>query len=844
MKLILLRRFIFFSSIVFGFNISSVAQKSEITDSLWHSYQLEKIDTTKIKILISIGDFFKQTNPDSAIIIYKKTLDYSMNIKSSKFITKSLNFIGVCYTYKGMYDSSFYYFGKRLKIEETLQNKEGISDCYYNIAYIYNLKGLHKNALEYLFKTLKIKEELNDRKKIASCYLSIGNVHFKQKEYHKAIEYYSKSLAINIEFDNIKDISIIYTNLGCIYVYEKKYDKALELNLKALKTFESLNRIQDIALIYSNIGSIFQNKGELNTALEYYNKSLKLYESIHNKDGISTIYIFLSDLFKIKKEYSQAIILAQKGLEIAKSTGLLFQQREAYENLSSNYDSIHDFINAYKYFKLFKNLNDSIYNVENNRQIQEMSAQYENEQKQNKIELLNKENELHITQTAKYKISIRSSIIGIILLVIFTLVLNNRLKINNRNKQIIEQQNEELKTHTDNLELYQNHLEKLVQERTENLRIAKEKAEESDNLKTAFLNNISHEIRTPLNAIVGFSGLITICNQSVEKQKQFSEIISKSSNKLIGIVTDIIEISQISANQVLVNNSIFDFIQLVNDIINEYKTPITNKNIDLTIKIEPNYNSHEIISDKHKLHQIIKHLLDNAEKFTHKGSIILDFSISDDNIEFTIADTGIGILKDMQEIIFKPFRQIEIGKSRNYGGNGVGLAIIKGYVDILDGSIAMQTEFNIGTTFSVKIPIQTVSKIENSPKTTQNLLKKVDTILIVEDESSNYEYLFEILQSFCTNILYASNGQQAIEICRNITTIDFVLMDIKMPIMDGHMATKLIKAFRPEIPIIAQTAYALEGDKESFLESGFDDYICKPIKNEILFATIDKYINR
>jgi len=371
---------------------------------------------------------------------------------------------------------------------------------------------------------------------------------------------------------------------------------------------------------------------------------------------------------------------------------------------------------------------------------------------------------------------------------------------------------------------------------------AKEKAEESDKLKTAFLNNISHEFRTPMNAIIGFSELMSKTNQKIDKQKQFSEIIADNCNKLLEIVTDVIEVSQLQSNQMTVRNSQFNFIELVRETLSINEQQIKDKGLDFIFNVNPNVTSFTIISDMGKLSKILKHMVDNAKKFTHHGAIIIDFLLSNNKIEFTVADTGIGISKEMQQIIFEPFRQLETGLSRNYGGNGVGLAIIKGYVHLLNGNISMQSEPNIGTTLHVKIPIQTLTEDNIKQKDAQYSNNNLGTVLIVEDEQSNYLYLLELLHEVSTNILYASNGEQAIDICRNQKQINIVLMDIKMPIMDGYTATKLIKEFRAELPIIAITAYALDEDKEQFLNAGFDDYLCKPINLDELFTAIHKIL--
>jgi len=976
-----IRLFLFFFALSVGFNHLLFSQTDKSLDSLWNLHRHEKIDTAKIKLLLTISDYLKQKNTDSAIVILQIALKKSNALNLPKFTTKSLNLLGACYTYKGMFDSSFYYFNKRLKIEKKLKNKAGISDCYYNIAYLYNLKGFHKNALSYLYKTLKIKQQLNDQQKVASCFFSIGNAYFMQNEYSKAIDYYYKSLAINIRYDNKKDISIIYTNLGSIYITQKKYDQALKLNLKALKTFVFLNRTQDIALTYCNIGNILQYKGKLNEALEYYNKSLTLYQNIQNKNGISTVYILLSDLFREKKQYRQAIQFAQKGLEIAKNIGLITQQKEAYEELSSNFDSIGDFDNAYQYHKLFKSINDSIYNVESSKQIKQMAAEYENEQRIKEIEFLNKKNELNNDRAKKNKIILSFAVFVILLLLIFTFILKNRLKINRKNKQIIEKQNIELIFYSQQLVNNQSELEKLVDERTENylnekknaeeserkyrliaentsdgilvlnsdteieylsisykkmhgynleeevtgnaekiyslihpddrtvlfatilkaqeekkneliysyrvkhekghyfwreyhakfnydsngnhintyvicrditkrkkneeeLIKAKEKAEESDNLKIAFLNNMSHEVRTPLNAIIGFSEIIANLSKGSAELMDYSKIITKNSNKLTEIITDVIEISQLQANQIVIQNSYFDFLNLVTDIKNEFEPIVAQKKLQFSLTVSPHSKTYPVHADRNKIYKIVKHLISNAIKFTHKGEILINFNLLNGKIVIKILDTGIGIAKEKQAVILEPFSQVEIGLSRNFGGNGVGLAIVKGLVGLLNGKIELNSNINKGATFFVTLPIPRASDAITSNDMDNNSKTKTVTILIAQDHYILYEGYKRELQKLYPTILHAANGQEAVDLCRTNEQISLVLMNIDMPVMDGFTATKLIKAFRPELPIIAHTAFSFKDIIEKMIECGFDDYLGISVSRETFFKTIDKHLNR
>jgi len=371
------------------------------------------------------------------------------------------------------------------------------------------------------------------------------------------------------------------------------------------------------------------------------------------------------------------------------------------------------------------------------------------------------------------------------------------------------------------------------------LTIAKEKAEESDRLKSSFLQNMSHEVRTPLNAIQGFSQLMSNPKLSPEKFKKFSEIIAENSDKLISIITDVIEISQIQSKLVKAKLIEFDIVLFLNETVYSFKAKEKEKNIELQIKMNIQFHEYFIQSDKEKLQRILIHLIDNAIKFTIQGYVKIVCELENENIKFTIADTGIGISEEMQKIIFEPFRQVETGICRNFGGNGLGLSLSKSYIELLNGSITLESEINKGSVFTVTIP--TNKNNIQAIKTHETNKINVNTLLIVEDEYYNYQYLLALLEDKDYKILYAENGQKAIDLCRANSKIDLILMDIKMPVMDGHTAAKLIKDFRPNMIIIAQTAFALESEKETFIGI-FDDYITKPINEEILNQKLLKYI--
>lgn len=369
----------------------------------------------------------------------------------------------------------------------------------------------------------------------------------------------------------------------------------------------------------------------------------------------------------------------------------------------------------------------------------------------------------------------------------------------------------------------------------EELTVAKEKAEESDRLKSLFLQNMSHEVRTPLNAIVGFSKLMAEFDLPREKLQEFSEQILTGSEKLTSIIRDIIEMSQIQANQMKLIQSEFDIADLVDGITEKFTESAVKKNLWFKLNQKIPKEKRIITSDKDKMVTALTHLLDNAFKFTFEGGVELTSEIRDQQLIIMVSDTGIGISPETQKVIFEPFRQFETEMHRRYGGNGLGLSLVKAYVVLLGGTIGLESGINKGTSVVLSFPVdgsdtKSGKNEDIQPADAETPVKatRVRTILIAEDEYANFLYLKAVIGNTNMTILHAVDGQEAIDLCRSNTAIDMILMDIKMPVMDGHTAAKMIKEFRPDIPIIAQTAYAMESEKQQFADV-FDEYLTKPI---------------
>jgi PAS domain S-box-containing protein len=387
-------------------------------------------------------------------------------------------------------------------------------------------------------------------------------------------------------------------------------------------------------------------------------------------------------------------------------------------------------------------------------------------------------------------------------------------------------------------------------ERTEKELVrAKEKAQESDRLKTVFLQNMSHEIRTPMNAIVGFSELLHMKNDDPEKVKYYSGIINQRSNDLLTLIDDLLFLSRIEAGQTPVQNQNINISSMLNELFTYFRGRIEKdqtKKIRLLMANEA--ESLVIVTDGVKVRHILVNLIDNAIKYTSKGEVEFGYKmVSNSYITFFVKDTGIGIPPDKQEFVFSRFRQIDEGQHR-IGGVGLGLAIVKGLIDLLEGKITIESEQGKGTSLYVSLPCSVIevkpAKMQSKIVTPDADLLKGRFVLIVEDDRLSSEFLQELLTPLEVNLHWVTSGEEAIDYLKNKSFVDIVLMDVRLPGMNGYETTRHIKKMNKKIGVIAQTAHANPEDREQAMVAGCDDYLSKPINQTLLLDKIAMYITR
>ena len=378
---------------------------------------------------------------------------------------------------------------------------------------------------------------------------------------------------------------------------------------------------------------------------------------------------------------------------------------------------------------------------------------------------------------------------------------------------------------------------------------AREKAEENDRLKSAFLANISHEIRTPMNGILGFSQLLKEPHLTGEEQTEYIDLIYRSGERMLNLINDLIDISRIESGETMVQITETPVNVLLRDLDAFFKPQADSKKLRLQIVTALPDNESIIVTDAAKLNQILTNLVQNALKFTLKGGIDVGYTRQSDMLEFYVSDSGIGIPGDMLQKVFDRFQQVNNTLTRTQQGSGLGLSISKAYVAMLGGTIKVESVEGKGSKFSFTLPYKPAHELDIAQQplpVAENLAEAVRdiTVLIVEDDAMSTLLLTRNLKSADIIILTAINGEKAVEQVRQHPEIDLVLMDIKMPVMNGFDATRLIKEQRPGLPIIVQSAFTSKEDKIKATEAGADSFITKPINKTELLQLVAKLLKR
>jgi len=852
----------------FSFTLSLSAQEKQVgIDALISKLNNTEVYKERVDIYKEIMDHSIPDNYENVYPYAQELLSDAENANDEASIGLANFYLGKYYYNNDNFKIALQHFTEALKIYEHLNEQKMLADIHYNLGLANQYLNHYDDALENYQKSAEIFLELGNKEKVAYNYQVIGTLYNDIKKYSLALFYYEKAIEIYKDKGNRSKVAAILQNIGVLHYNWGNYTQSLNYYNQSLSIYNDLKDKNGIGTSYSNIGLIYEQNENYRKALEYYQKALIVFEELDYKPALVYIFYNLGSVYKNLGNRAKSIDYFNKSLSLAEKHSLRDYTAYNYKALSKIYEENGAYFNALKYYKQYDDIQKSLLNDEKIKEIEQMETQFQNEQQAKEIEFLKLDQKLKDAELAQKEAQNKMLIYtsALIILIAVMLIFYNRSqrksgvrlkkeidqhkktekKLNHIKKELedrvvdrtakLEQTNQKL------LEEIKRHKQTL-----ENLQIAKEKAEEADQLKSNFLANMSHEIRTPLNAIRGFSQMLSIDQLQKNKRSEYIKRIETGCDTLTHLIDDIIDFAKIESGEIKIERKKFNPHPILEFLYDHYTSQLIKlkkEDIRFFYANENIENDLMIYSDPVRLKQILSVLIDNAIKFTEQGRIEFGFTHpSDKEIQFYVKDTGIGLDDQYQDIIFERFRQINEGATKKYDGAGIGLSIAKNLTQLLNGKIWVESTLGKGSTFYVKLPFKKVKK-EQKMDESEHFNWNTKKILVAEDKKINFEIIKEMLSITNVHLIWAKNGQEAVEMVKSNNDIDLILMDIQMPVMDGYQTTRLIKEYNSEIQVIAQTAYALPQDSYKCIDAGCDDYIAKPISIDLFLNKINRFLS-
>jgi len=774
-------------------------------------------DTARLNALGNIiQDGYMDTQADSAYLLAQLMFDFAVKKQNKFYEAEALFLKGESQSNQGNIVKALNHYNSASNLYRELGDKKQLSSVLLNVGVIYYQADNYPQALSYWITSLGICEEIGGN--ISRSVLNnIGIIYKIQGDYSKALEFYKRSLAMFEEDDSKMGISIALGNIGEIYSEQGNFPEALNYLNRSLEIGEEINDYNRITGALVSIGDVYCKQSAYTKAMDYYKQSLKIGEERNTNWSITRSLLGIGTIYKLLHEEKLAVEWCKKGLIMAEESRSMRNQRSACKCLYDAYKALDNSNQSLKYLERLLILDDSLKKEETATKLQQMEFA-----RQMLADSLTRAESKHQTEMA-HQVELGKKdraknifiVSGLIILVIAGGLFNRMYFVRKTNAR---------------------------------LKIEKDRAERSEQFKHQFLANMSHEIRTPMNSIMGMTDIILRRNPKKD-HLTYLNAIKESSNSLLLIINDILDLSKIEAGK-----AEFEHIQFSLDhVLHKVKTimGLRAKEKRLILRVKKLKDVPDLfIGDPNRLIQVLINLVGNAIKFTEKGSVSIrvepgELTIGNHKmIRFSIEDTGIGIEPDRLEKIFWGYEQAYSDTSRKYGGTGLGLAISKELVELQGGQINVLSKKGKGSKFSFELPLEIdetkheelVKPVTNDKKDIAKKLKGT-SILLVEDNEFNIMVAKEELEDAIQDVkvVVAKNGQEAIEMLEKIK-VEIVLMDLQMPVIDGFEATTSIRNLNSEkakVPIIAMTANVMKEEVEKCIKMGMNGYISKP------FETLD-----
>lgn len=813
-----------------GFLLVGILSKSP---ALIAQTEIEDPEELRIKALNDLATSYIADSPTLAISYAHEALELAKknNIQFEK--ARALSILGDGNVELDDYRQAANLYLNSLDIYKNLEkNEDIIAPIKSKIGKQYFFLGKYSDAINFFKEALLLYQALDDDEGKANVFHKMGQVYAAMEKQDLALENYQKSLLLNKKIGNKIDMAALYQNIGIVYYSWQSYDETIKYYQKSLDIYKEIDHPIGMASTSSNIGLVNEVMENYEVALNYYSDALEGFRKANYQRGIIYAMYNVASALRHLERYDESIAQYEASADLAAKYGFSRHIVDVYQSLSEVYADINNYKEALVYHKQYVSLKDSLSEEASQKEIAEIEAKYDLKLKEH--ELTTKDEQLDHQQALNIVLVGGTGV----LLILASLLLWSNIQKRRAKKA---------------LELHRDKLEEIVKQRSAQLKVEineRKAAEEADRLKTAFLSNMSHEIRTPMNAIIAFSEFLKEDNLDSESRLEYINHITSSGNNLLQLIDDIIDSAKIEARQMKIKKEAFNVNQMLISLKALYSQPKMSKNknaVKLNLFTENQDQNVYIFTDRIRLQQILSNLLDNAFKYTDAGIIEFGFTEEKEYLKFFVKDTGIGIPWDKQKIIFERFGQAENINTRSFGGTGLGLNICKNLVQLMGGKIWVNSDPGKGSVFYFIIPVipaeKPLQKQEIAPvkkiNQVQNWADK--NILVAEDDDLNFKVIETALRSSKAYVIRAHNGLEALEAYER-HHIDVTLMDIQMPEMDGYEATKRIKRSYPGTFVIAQTAFAMAGEKDKCKAAGCDDYISKPIRLAELYEKLNRVL--
>ncbi|HMB64515.1 MAG TPA: tetratricopeptide repeat protein, partial [Eudoraea sp.] len=786
------------------------------------------------KVHIAIGEVKKilgrYTGAKKAI---EKGIDILQRLDNDEALARGYLEYGRMEGVLNNHDTSLEYYDKSLQIYERLEDRRNISNLYYRIAVHYDDIKDEEKSLEYFTKGRAIKEAIGDTRGLAKFNLSLGVLHEEKGNFEIALEYYRQSLKGYEYGKDRSSMARVFNNIGVAYIDWNKYDSA-QVYLKRSVDLHRLLRAP-IGLIRSlaNLGEVYQYEKKYDLAIQNFMEAKTLSEATEAQPMLGMVSNSLGQTYLSVNQLDSASFYLNKSLRLRLDNNNYFSLRHNYKNLSVLEEKKGNFRKSLEYYKLHKEVADSLFQTRKDKELAEIQAKYDTEKQEKEIIGLQQENEKRTLWRNIFAVGTLGALA--IALLIFQFFMYR----NKKNKQL------------------------LIAEETQ-----RRELEKLDQLKSRFFNNISHEFRTPLTLILGPLEKI---RKSVDDHLQPTvDIIERNGKRLLKLINQLLDLSKIESGKVVLKTSLTDLIPLLKGWVISFSSLADTKNIELTFT--PEKESYFLYVDREKIEEVIINLMSNAFKYTPTAGRIsvrvAEKKAGGHNyLSIAVSDTGTGISAEELDHIFDRFYQASNADAEDVTGTGIGLALIKELVELHKGFVNVMSEVAKGTTFEVLLPmgkdhlndeeivrisrVKETSGVEEEPRTTAKVpaLNEDEpddafpVVLLIEDNQDLRMYIREIL-SESYKVLEAAQGEEGVAMAREHIP-DIVLSDLMMPKLDGLEVCRLLKEdmLTSHIPIILITAKSSREDKLEGLKSLADDYLTKPFDTEELLVRLRNLID-